>query len=322
MSSTSKGSHVPTGESVMTAAGIRARFRTLIESGRAIVVPGAPNALTARMIEDVGFEATYVTGAGIANTYLGAPDIGLLSLPEIAAHVDAMSSAVQTPLIVDADTGFGNAVNVWHTVRRLERAGASAIQLEDQTFPKRCGHFDGKSTVPAEEMVEKIHAAVEGRDDPNLLILARTDARADLGLEEACRRVQLYREAGADITFVEAPVSEEEIMIIGREVPGPKVLNIVHGGKTPELPLHRIEELGYSIALYANYQLVVSIAAVLSALRTLHVNGDTSDAPAYVAWAERQALVRKDLFDSIGDRFAAVAPGASLDSSADRQSAN
>ena len=157
---------------MVSPADTRARFRKLVESGRAIVVPGAPNALTARLIEDVGFEATYVTGAGIANTYLGVPDIGLLSLPEIAFHVEAISSIVQTPLIVDADTGFGNAVNVWHTVRRLERAGASAIQIEDQTFPKRCGHFEGKSTVPAEEMVEKIHAAVEGRDDPNLLIVA------------------------------------------------------------------------------------------------------------------------------------------------------
>ncbi len=306
MTSTSANpTQFPTGKPMASAADIRGRFRNLVESGRAIVVPGAPNALTARVIEDVGFEATYVTGAGIANTYLGVPDIGILSLTEIASHVEAISNVVQTPLFVDADTGFGNAVNVWHTVRRLERAGASAIQLEDQTFPKRCGHFDGKSTVPAEEMVEKIHAAVDGRNDPNLLIVARTDARADLGLEEACRRAQLYRQAGADLTFVEAPVSEEEITIIGREVPGPKVLNIVQGGKTPELPLHRVQELGYSIALYANFSLVVSLEAVRSALRKLHANGDTSDSPAYVTWAERQALVRKDWFDSIGDRYAA-----------------
>ncbi len=303
---------------MVSPADTRARFRKLVESGRAIVVPGAPNALTARLIEDVGFEATYVTGAGIANTYLGVPDIGLLSLPEIASHVEAISSIVQTPLIVDADTGFGNAVNVWHTVRRLERAGASAIQIEDQTFPKRCGHFEGKSTVPAEEMVEKIHAAVEGREDPNLLIVARTDVLAELGLKEACRRAQLYRQAGADITFVEAPVSEEEIIIVGREVPGPKVLNIVQGGKTPELPVHRIQELGYSIALYANFPLIVSIEAVRSALRTLHVTG-TSDGTAYATWDERQALVRKDWFDSLGDRYAAAPPHDSADSTAGRQ---
>ena len=156
----------------------RAHFRRLIESGTTLVVPGAANALTARLIEDTGFPAIYVTGAGIANTYLGMPDIGLLSLPEIAAHVTAIDGVVSTPLIIDADTGFGNAINMWHTVRTLERAGASAIQIEDQTFPKRCGHFDGKSTVSVEEMIEKVRAGVEARSDPNLLIIARTDTRA------------------------------------------------------------------------------------------------------------------------------------------------
>jgi 2-methylisocitrate lyase-like PEP mutase family enzyme len=287
-------------------SGTRAELRRLIESGKTLVVPGAPNALTARLIEDAGFLATYVTGAGIANTYLGVPDIGLLSLPEIAAHVSAIGGAVATPLIVDADTGFGNAINTWHTVRVLERAGASAIQIEDQTFPKRCGHFEGKSTVPVEEMIEKVQAGVEARSDPDLLIIARTDTRAELGLAEACRRAQLYRAAGADITFVEAPQSEREIKIVAEEVPGPKILNFVQGGKTPELPIERAQELGFSIALYANLPLVVGMHAVREVLHVLGNNGGIAASPPFASWAERQAAVRKDFFDNLGDRYSAA----------------
>lgn len=281
----------------------RAGFRRLIESGTTLVVPGAPNSLTARLIEDAGFPAAYVTGAGIANTFLGMPDIGLLSLPEIAAHVTAMSGVVRTPLIVDADTGFGNAINTWHTVRTLERAGASAIQIEDQTFPKRCGHFDDKSTIPVSDMIEKVRAGVEARTDPDLLIIARTDARAELGLAEACRRARLYREAGADVTFVEAPESEREIEIIAEKIPGPKVLNIVQGGKTPELGLERLQELGFAVALYANLPLVVSIHAVRSLLEVLRRSGTAVDGPPLVSWAERQAVVRKDFFEAMSERY-------------------
>jgi 2-methylisocitrate lyase-like PEP mutase family enzyme len=290
---------------MINGASARAEFRELIESGTTLIVPGAPNALTARLIEDAGFRATYVTGAGIANTYLGLPDIGLLSLPEIASHVTAISSAVATPLIVDADTGFGNAINMWHTVRTLERAGASAIQIEDQTFPKRCGHFEGKSTVPVEEMIEKIRAGVEARSDPDLLIVARTDVRAEMGLAEACRRAQLYRDSGADITFVEAPQSEREIEIIAAEVPGPKVLNIVQGGKTPQLPLERMQELGFAVALYANLPLVVSMYAVRQLLEVLSSGGSIADSPPFASWDERQAIVRKDYFDALSDQYSA-----------------
>jgi 2-methylisocitrate lyase-like PEP mutase family enzyme len=289
----------------------RAYLRRLIESGKTVVVPGAANALTARLIEEAGFQAAYVTGAGIANTYLGFPDIGLLSLTEVAAHVSAIRGAVRTSLIVDADTGFGNAVNVWHTVRILDRAGASAIQLEDQTFPKRCGHFEGKSTIAAEEMAQKVRAAVEARTDPNLMIIARTDARAQFGLAEACRRACLYREAGADITFVEAPQSESELEIIAKEVPGPKVLNFVEGGKTPGLPLDRVQELGFAVALYANHPLLVTVHAVRSLLSALKEHGSVVGGPPLAAWEERQALVRKDFFDALGDRYQSepMAPG-------------
>jgi 2-methylisocitrate lyase-like PEP mutase family enzyme len=284
---------------------VRERFRHLVESGDTFVLPGAANALTARLIEESGFEMAYVTGAGIANTYLGVPDIGLLGLQELVAHVTAMSAAVDIPLFVDADTGFGNAVSVWNTVRHLERAGASAIQIEDQTFPKRCGHFEGKTTVSAEEMVEKIRAAIEARQDTNLLIVARTDARYEHGLDEACRRAQLYVDAGADIVFVEAPESEEEIERIGSEVSGPKVLNVVQGGKTPELSVDRIHELGFSFVLYANLPLVVGMYAVRNLLESMRKSGNAVYSPPYVSWEERQSYVRKDQFDEMADRFSA-----------------
>jgi len=281
----------------------RAEFRALIESGQTLLVPGAPNALTARLVEDAGFNATYVTGAGLSNTFLGMPDIGLLTLPEIASHVAAIASVVETPLIVDADTGFGNAVNVWHTVRTLERAGAFAIQLEDQTFPKRCGHFEGKTVVSADEMAAKVRSAVEARTDPNLLIMARTDARATEGLDEAIRRAKLYREAGADILFVEAPRSEDEIRAIAAEVEGPKVLNIVEGGKTPALRLERAAELGFAIVLYANLPLVVHIHAVRQLLDFMKTNGHAEGGPARASFVDRQSVVRKDFFDDMGKRF-------------------
>ena len=281
----------------------RARLRSLVESGRTLLIPGATNALTGRLIEEAGFDAAYATGAGIANTFLGVPDIGILSLQEMALHAAAITNAIDIPLIVDADTGFGNAVNVWHTVRTLERAGASALQLEDQTFPKRCGHFDGKSVVPAEEMAAKVRAAVEARSDPNLLIIARTDARSTNSLEEACRRAAMYRAAGADILFVEAPQSEDEIRIIAREVEGPKVLNIVEGGKTPALSLERAAELGFSIVLYANLPLVVSMHAVSGFLAHLKAHGHAEGGPERATFEQRQALVKKDFFDLMSKRY-------------------
>jgi 2-methylisocitrate lyase-like PEP mutase family enzyme len=279
-------------------------LQTLVTSGRLLIVPGAANALTARLIEDAGFPAVYVTGAGIANTFLGAPDIGLLSLPQLVAHVTAMREAVDLPLIVDADTGFGNAVNVWHTVRSLERAGANAIQLEDQTFPKRCGHFAGKSVIAAGEMAQKLRAAAEARRDPGVLIIARTDALAVHGLEDACERAMLYREAGADIIFVEGPRDVAEIERVAAAVAGPKLLNLVEGGVTPWLPHARLQELGFAIALYANLALLASIRAMHDVLGHLRADGDPATRPPVASWTERQNLARKPAFDALEQRFA------------------
>ena len=281
------------------------RLRALLESRAAVPVPGAANALTARIIEDVGFDAVYVSGAAIANTFLGFPDIGLTSLDEVAAHVGAIRDAVDLPLIVDADTGFGNTSNTWRTIRVLERAGADAIQIEDQTFPKRCGHFAGKTVVSMEEMVDKIGVACEAREDRDLLIVARTDARAEHGLPEACRRANAYRDAGADVLFVEAPETVEEIETISAEVSGLLVLNIVEGGVTPAVPRGRLGDLGYAMTLYANLPLLAGIAAVRDTLHHLK-SGSTGVRPTVATWDQRQELVRRPWFQALEDRHSSV----------------
>src|SRR5579883_3160931 len=228
------------------------QLRQAISERRALLVPGAVNALTARVIEDLGFEAIYLTGAGLANTELGVPDIGLVTLTELARAVEAIAATTTLPLIVDADTGFGNAINVAHTVRVLERAGASAIQLEDQSFPKRCGHFAGKELIRPAEMVGKVKAAVDTRHSSDCLIIARTDARAVEGLEAAIARAQSYAEAGADATFVEAPESGAELVEIPRRLGVPQVANMVVGGKTPIATQGEVAAMRFGLVLYAN----------------------------------------------------------------------
>jgi 2-methylisocitrate lyase-like PEP mutase family enzyme len=215
------------------APSTRQLFRAALKPGAALLLPGVANALAARVVADCGFSAAYVTGAGIANTYLGIPDNGLVTLSELANHVTAIRAVFPGPLMVDADTGFGNALNMRRTIQVLERAGADAIQIEDQVFPKRCGHFEGKEVIPADEMVQKIKAAVDARSDPDLIIVARTDAVAVEGFSAAIDRAHAFKEAGADVGFVEAPTDAEQIAAIGK-LPWPQLMNIVIGGKTPE----------------------------------------------------------------------------------------
>jgi len=281
------------------------KLKALVRKRSAVIVPGAPNALFARIIEDLGFEAVYATGAGIANMHLGVPDIGLTSVTELASAVAAMADAVDLPIIVDADTGFGNALNTVRTVRLLERAGASAIQLEDQIFPKKCGHFDGKGVIPAAEMVQKIKAAVDTRRDSDLIVIARTDARAIEGLDAALERAQAYIEAGADMTFVEAPQSAEELVRIGRELPVPQVANIVFGGKTPDLGQRTLAELGFSIVLYANAALQAALRASNEVLSALKREGSlASVADRLASFEERQAAVAKPTWDKLESKYA------------------
>ena len=280
-------------------------LRAKLEERRGLLVPGAANALAARVIEDLGFEAVYVTGAGVTNTLWGLPDLGFVSLAEIAQHTATIREAVQIPVLVDADTGFGNALNVRHTVRVLERAGADAIQLEDQTTPKKCGHFENKSVIPPEEMAGKVKAAVDARTSGDLLIIARSDALAVEGFDATIARAQRYIEAGADVTFVEAPRSAEEIREIPKRLSVPQVVNVVVGGKTPVLGQEQFAGMGYGLVLYANAALQGAIAGMLAALKQLKSEGRMDAAnPALASFAERQRLVRKPLFDELEKKYA------------------
>jgi 2-methylisocitrate lyase-like PEP mutase family enzyme len=281
-------------------------FRKLLAPGAAVVLPGVSNALAARVVADLGFPAAYVTGAGIANTFLGIPDNGLVTLSELADHVAAIREIFPGPLMVDADTGFGNAVNAMRAVKLLERAGADAIQIEDQVFPKRCGHFDGKAVIPQAEMVAKIKAAVDARSDPDVLIVARTDAIATHGFQAAIERAGAYREAGADVGFVEAPQSLDEIAEIPRLLRWPQIINIVLGGRTPELPNDKLRALGFAGVLYANVALQSALHGMQAALSVLRKDGRMGDASRLaVDFSERQRLVGKAEFDTLERKYKA-----------------
>lgn len=282
----------------------RRTLRALAEARRAAIVPGAFNALSARVIEDAGFEAVYISGAGVTNMWLGLPDQGFIGLAEMADHTARIREAVTLPLIVDADTGFGNAVNVVHTVRTLERAGADCIQLEDQVAPKRCGHFDGKQVIPIEEAVGKIKAAVDARRDPDLLIMARTDAAATEGFEAAVERAQRMGEAGADILFVEAVTRAEDMRALPARLGRPSLINIVVGGKTPVLGAEELSQLGYGLVLYANAALQGALAGMTRVLGELRERQRVDEDPRLLAtFAERQRLVGKAEWDGWERRF-------------------
>jgi 2-methylisocitrate lyase-like PEP mutase family enzyme len=272
---------------------------------RALLVPGAPNALGARIIADLGFEAVYLSGAGITNMSLGVPDLGFIGLSEIAQHTSMIRDTVELPLIVDGETGFGNALNVRHTVRVLERAGANALQIEDQMMPKRCGHFSGKEIVPVAEMVSKIKSAVDSRNDENFLIIARTDARADHGFEAALERAGQFIDAGADLTFVEAPKSVDEIRRLPDALSVPQVINLVIGGATPIMGADELKKIGFGLVLYANAVLQGAIVGMQTALRELKRDGRIDENNSVVAtFNERQRLVQKSFYESLERKYA------------------
>ncbi|MDQ7975358.1 MAG: isocitrate lyase/PEP mutase family protein [Rhodocyclaceae bacterium] len=282
----------------------RQQLKALVEARRGVIVPGAFNALSARVIEDLGYSAIYVTGAGVTNMWFGMPDQGFMGLAEIADHTARIRDAVGLPLIVDADTGFGNALNVRHTVRTLERAGADCIQLEDQVAPKRCGHFSGKDVIPTDEAVSKIKAAVDARQDPDLLILARTDACATQGFEAAVERAQKFAEAGADILFVEAVTREDEVRALPQRLAKPQLMNMVIGGRTPIFHAKQLGELGYGIVLYANAALQGAVAGMQKALTVLRDEQEVQESSGLVTpFAERQRLVGKPEWDALEKRY-------------------
>lgn len=270
----------------------------------ATIVPGTANAMFGRAIEDLGFEAVYVTGAGIANMEMGMPDIGLTTMTEVAEVVARLASGISIPIIVDADTGFGNPLNIVRTVRTFERSGAAGIQIEDQIFPKKCGHFAGKEVIPIDEMLDKIRAALDARQDSDLQIIARTDIRAVEGLDRAIERANAFLEAGADVTFVEAPISVDELARIPREVRAPQIANMVFGGKTPDPGRAKLAEMGFSIVLYANAVLQAALKAGYDVLRALKKDGTLLSVQDRLAsFEDRQRAVGKHEWDVLEARY-------------------
>ena len=279
------------------------QLKALAEARRGVIVPGAFNALSARVVADLGYEAIYVTGAGVTNMWFGLPDQAFMGLTDIADHTARIRDAVEVPLIVDADTGFGNALNTYHAVRTLERAGADCIQLEDQVSPKRCGHFNGKAVIEAGEMIGKIRAAVDARRD-GLLVMARTDAAAVHGFDAAVERAQQYAEAGADILFVEAVTTAEHVRALPQRLHTPQLMNMVIGGKTPIVDADELGRLGYGFVLYANAALQGAVAGMQKVLTQLRDAREVREDPALVApFAERQRLVGKPFWDGLETKY-------------------
>jgi carboxyvinyl-carboxyphosphonate phosphorylmutase len=251
-----------------------ARLRELLNSGQTIVAPGAFDPLAARLVEEAGFAAVYMTGFGTSAALLGRPDVGLLTMTEMADSAGRIAACVDIPLIADADTGYGNPVNVIRTVGAYEAAGVAGLHIEDQVAPKKCGHMDGKLVIGADEMAQKVKAAVDARTDPDFVIIARTDARAVEGLDSALDRARRYRDAGADVLFIEALVSEAEIEAAAAVFPDvPLLFNWAEGGKTPPVSLDRLTELGYRIVIFPIGTLLAATAAMRRILKEIATSG-------------------------------------------------
>jgi 2-methylisocitrate lyase-like PEP mutase family enzyme len=263
------------GLSRVSPAERRARLAARLREERLLSAPGVFEMVSAKIADRMGFEALYMTGYGTVASYLGLPDAGLASYADMVNRVQQFASITVTPMICDADTGYGGLLNVMHTVRGYEAAGACAIQLEDQEFPKKCGHMLGRRVIAAEAMAEKIRVAVESRSDPNFLIIARTDARTTLGLDEALRRAELYAKAGADLLFVESPESVEEMARIGQSFDLPLVANMVEGGRTPVLSREELQSLGYRLAIFPAAAFLAAGAAFEGVYRGIQENGST-----------------------------------------------
>ncbi len=287
---------------------LREELRKSVEAPEILIVPGVVNTLHAKLAEGAGFRAVFTTGAGIANSLLGVPDLGMLALPEVVALNRYIVGGVSVPVIADADTGYGGPLSVVRTVHELEDAGVAALTLEDQIHAKRCGHFDRKEVVAREVMIERLAAALEGRRDPNFLLIARTDAYATHGPREALERARLYAHAGADVVFVEAPATTDDLQSIPRAVDRPCLVNIVEGGRTPALTAAELEAMGYAVVLFANFALRMGAAAVQRGFARLRETGTTESlATEMLSWDERQAIVGLPQWEQLEARIAARA---------------
>jgi 2,3-dimethylmalate lyase len=292
-----------------------AKLRQLLRAPEIIVAPGAYDCLTAKLIEREGFPAVYMTGAGTAVTRLGRPDLGFATLSDMVSNAAAMAATVSIPLIADADTGYGGALNVYRTVREYERAGVAALHIEDQVFPKRCGHLDGKQVIPCEEMVIKLRTAVEARTDEDFVLIARTDALAVTGLDDTLRRCQAYAKAGADVLFVEAVRTHEEIAHVLREVSLPLLYNFVEHGKSPLLSVAELQRLGFKMVIFPGSIMLAVLPLVREILAEIKQHGTTE------GLLQRMTNV-VELFETMGlsDMLALdarVAAGATMSSATD-----
>jgi 2-methylisocitrate lyase-like PEP mutase family enzyme len=281
----------------------RQKLRSLVSAPGYIIAPGAYDTLTARLIQLAGFEAVYLTGGGFSRAN-GYPDIGLLTMSEILPWIARTVDAVEIPVIADMDTGYGNAVNVVRSVREYEKIGVSAFHIEDQISPKKCGHYEGKALVSKAEMVGKIRAAVDARRDPDMLIIARTDARAVEGLQSALDRMNAYLDAGADLAFVEAPQTVEELAAIPKAVSKAAVVNVFEGGKTPPRPAKELETMGYRLGIYPSQTHRAAIAAAKKVLAVLKRDGDTAAVEHELAtFADREMAVDTARWRALEERF-------------------
>ena len=278
-------------------------LRKMVSEGQILVAPGAHDALTARVIEKTGFNAVYMTGYGQAASHLGCADVGLLSLTEMVDRARNIADCVDIPVIADADTGFGNAINVMRTVRMYEAAGVAAIQLEDQVAPKRCGHMLGREVITKDEMVGKIKAAVDARSG-DMMIIARTDARTVYGIDEALERGKAYEEAGADIVFIESPENVEEMKLINETISIPTLANMVEGGRTPLLDNSELEKLGFNLVIYPTASTYVTSKAMMDLMENLKSAGTTAGImDQMVTFSQFNELIGLSTVNDLGEKY-------------------
>ena len=281
------------------------RLRQLLAQPGLIAAPGAYDGLSTKLIEQAGFDVVYATGGGISRS-CGYPDIGLLTMTEVLMHLRWIVEATSLPVIGDCDTGYGNALNVMRAVREFERVGVAAFHLEDQVTPKRCGHYEGKEVVSCEEMCKKLEAAIEARTDPDLVIIARTDARATHGLDDAIRRGKEFARVGADMIFVEAPRDRDELKRVADSIDRPLVANMVKGGKTPLLSAAELEALGYKLAIFASDVQRAAIYGMREVLKVMKRDGTPEPYAQTIEFPERDAIIGMEQVQALEERFLRV----------------
>lgn len=289
---------------------LRQVFKQFLKRDKLLVAPGCFDGLSARLVEEAGFEAAYFSGGAVARS-MGLPDIGLVTMSEVIERAAQVVSAVKIPVIADADTGYGNAINLVRTVREYERVGVAAIHIEDQITPKRCGHLDGKEVISLPEMIKKLEAALASRADPDFCIIARTDARGVHGLDDAISRARAFAQLGVDAVFIEAPQSESELEQIPRALLNiPLLVNVFKGGKTPMLPVERLEKMGYRIAIYPSETQRAAIYAMRQALSLLRREGTTEAMDeALTTFKERDTIVGLDDWQELERKFLSIDSG-------------